>query len=99
MIINSPQIINFQTAMIQYAGHPISPASTDPLIARFAPPQQAGVITGLDGDKDSVKADEDSDDSATGPFIGVSSKSKVESMITYYGLEHHNEWIFTPLYR
>jgi len=99
VIVNSPQIINFQTAIIQYAGHPIVPPSKDTFIAKFAPPQQTGVITGLDGNKDATTSNADSDDSATGPFIGVSSRSRRDSLVTYYGLDHHNEWVFTPLYR
>jgi type II secretory pathway pseudopilin PulG len=41
-----------------------------------------------------------SDDSnSTGPFIGVGSESKNNSVINYYGIENHSDWIFTPLFR
>ena len=33
------------------------------------------------------------------PFIGVASQSRSKSMITYYGIERHSNWIFTPLFR
>lgn len=36
---------------------------------------------------------------ATGTFIGVASRSQSESVLTYYGVERHNEWVFTPLFR
>jgi type II secretory pathway pseudopilin PulG len=36
---------------------------------------------------------------ATGSFIGVASRSERASVITYYGIERHDEWIFTPLFR
>ncbi len=39
------------------------------------------------------------DGNSSGPFIGVSSRSQNKSMITYYGIDHHNGWIFTPLFR
>jgi type II secretory pathway pseudopilin PulG len=34
-----------------------------------------------------------------GPFIGVASRSQRSSVITYYGIERHDEWIFTPMFR
>lgn len=35
----------------------------------------------------------------SGPFIGVASRSQRGSVITYYGIERHDEWIFTPMFR
>ncbi len=31
-------------------------------------------------------------------FIGVVSQSRSRSVITYYGIENHSKWIFTPLF-
>jgi type II secretory pathway pseudopilin PulG len=36
---------------------------------------------------------------STGPFLGVASRSQRNSVITYYGIERHDQWIFTPLFR
>lgn len=33
------------------------------------------------------------------PFIGVASQSRARSVLTYYGIEKHSSWIFTPLFR
>ena len=33
------------------------------------------------------------------PFIGVASQSRGRSVLTYYGIERHSNWIFTPLFR
>ena len=33
------------------------------------------------------------------PFIGVASQSRATSILTYYGIERHSNWIFTPLFR
>ena len=33
------------------------------------------------------------------PFIGVASQSRSKSVIAYYGIENHSNWIFTPLFR
>jgi type II secretory pathway pseudopilin PulG len=38
-------------------------------------------------------------DNSSGPFIGVCPDSKNKSVINYYGIERHDGWIFTPLFR
>lgn len=38
-------------------------------------------------------------DTSTGPFIGVASESTSDSIINYYGIGRHRDWIFTPLFR
>ncbi len=46
--------------------------------------------------------DEDIDDSADFdgvPFVGVASQSNARSVLMYYGIEKHSQWIFTPLFR
>lgn len=42
---------------------------------------------------------EDTSANSSGPFLGVASRSQRNSVITYYGIERHDEWIFTPLFR
>jgi type II secretory pathway pseudopilin PulG len=39
------------------------------------------------------------DSNSTGPFIGVGSESRNNSVINYYGIGRHDNWIFTPLFR
>ena len=36
---------------------------------------------------------------ASGPFIGVSSSSQRDSVISFFGIERHDAWIFTPMFR
>jgi hypothetical protein len=38
-------------------------------------------------------------DSAGGPFVGVASSNSSKSVLTYYGIDSHDRWIFTPLFR
>ena len=42
---------------------------------------------------------EDNSASSSGPFLGVASRSQRNSVMTYYGIDRHDEWIFTPLFR
>lgn len=67
---------------------------------------QVGVlITNNDtGSKEDTTAAADETDEETfttdnTPFIGVVSQSKIRSVVTYYGIENHSKWIFTPLFR
>jgi type II secretory pathway pseudopilin PulG len=46
-----------------------------------------------------ARGGEDTSASADGPFLGVASRSQRNSVITYYGIDRHDEWIFTPLFR
>lgn len=36
---------------------------------------------------------------ASGPFLGVASRSQRDSVISYFGIERHDQWIFTPMFR
>ena len=42
---------------------------------------------------------EDNSESASGPFLGVASRSQRNSVITFYGIDRHDQWIFTPVFR
>ena len=59
------------------------------------------VVTNLLNTKSSSDAPggEDNSESASGPFIGVASRSQRNSVITYYGIDRHDQWIFTPIFR
>jgi type II secretory pathway pseudopilin PulG len=55
------------------------------------------------GTEDDDEGDSDSDDfditTDNQPFIGVASQSRAKSVLAYYGIERHSNWIFTPLFR
>jgi type II secretory pathway pseudopilin PulG len=92
-------LIDFQQSVIFYAGN-VLPQPRDPQIAQL---QQFAVppivpLTNLGGERprpSSTAANEDS----SGPFVGVASRSERASVLTFYGIEQHNQWIFTPLFR
>ena len=92
-------LMDFQQAVMFYAGN-VLPPTRDPQIAQlqaFAVPRLAAV-TNL-AELSSKPSSSSIDDDATGPFVGVASRSKRESVLTYYGIERHDQWIFTPLFR
>jgi type II secretory pathway pseudopilin PulG len=42
---------------------------------------------------------EDTSANPSGPFLGVASRSQRNSVMTYYGIDRHDGWIFTPLFK
>ena len=57
------------------------------------------VNTGTEDDSDDIDDDDFDITTENQPFIGVSSQSRSKSVIAYYGIERHSNWIFTPLFR
>ena len=92
-------MVRFIRDIAEYAEGRPPAATTDPALQTVAQqlPQLTGLVTGLgSGSED---GGEDSSLSTSGPFIGVASRSRRESIITYYGIERHDRWVFTPFFR
>lgn len=69
-----------------------------PFLNRYSIQLLVNLNTGTEDETDIV--DEDLDVTTDNqPFIGVASQSRSKSVITYYGIERHSNWIFTPLFR
>ena len=95
----SESLIDFQQSIMFYTGN-ILPPQRIPQIAQlqqFAVPQLTAV-TNL-GTVDTRSNSSSISDDATGPFVGVASRSRRDSVLTFYGIERHDQWIFTPLFR
>jgi hypothetical protein len=92
-------LIDFQQAVLFYAGN-VPPVTQDPQMAQlqqFAVPRITSVTNlGLTSPQ---RTGTSIADDATGPFVGVASRSRRDSVLTYYGIERHEQWIFTPLFR
>jgi type II secretory pathway pseudopilin PulG len=93
-------LVRFMRDISEYADGRTPAASNDPSLQTLAQqlPQLTGLVIGL-GSGSGDEGGEDSSLSSSGPFIGVASRSRRESIITYYGIERHDRWVFTPFYR
>lgn len=92
----SQRMIDFAQAYAAYIGNVPDPRTANRLLPNVAPPILTGIInSGSQGSGLSGTDDLDS----TGPFVGVASRSKHDSVITYYGIARHDQWVFTPLFR
>src|SRR5262249_20724896 len=84
-------LIDFQQSVMFYAGN-VLPPTRDPQMAQlqqFAVPQIVSIANF--GTQSSTRSSSSVDDDATGPFVGVASRSKRESVLTYYGIERHDQ--------
>lgn len=95
----SEALIDFQQSIMFYTNN-ILPPVTDPQIQQlqqFAVPRLQNVLN--TGSLTSRPESSSASDDASGPFVGVASRSRRESVLAYYGIERHDQWIFTPLFR
>ena len=60
-------------------------------------PQMLNVLD--TGSTSTGRSGEDDSADSSGPFLGVASRSQRNSVMTYYGIDHHDGWVFTPLFR
>ena len=95
----SEALIDFQQSIMFYTNNVIPP-TRDPQIAQlqqFAVPAMVATsnLGALSATRDTASVDDD----ASGPFVGVASRSRRDSVLTYYGIEREEQWIFTPLFR
>ena len=95
----SQSLIDFQQSLLFYTNNVVPQPHDQQLIPlqQFAVPPIVN-ITNL-GNNSSTRPTSSVDEDASGPFVGVASKSKRDSVLTYYGIEREEQWIFTPLFR
>lgn len=92
-----PAFIDFQKAVIAYAGR--QPPTRDAQFMSVAG-QLPPLVNVLDtGTVEAAPGGEDDSANTTGPFIGVASRSRRDSIINYYGIPRHDKWVFTPYFR
>lgn len=92
----SSQLADFQRSLMLYAEN-VRPATNDPQLKQaellMAPPVLPTIDIAATGTASA------GDDNSSGPFVGVSSRSRNNSVLYYYGIDRHDGWIFTPLFR
>lgn len=97
---NDPAFVRFVRDLTEYAEGRTPNATSDPALQGIPLPRITSLVTGLDLDRgDDERGGEDESMSSSGPFVGVASRSRRDSIVTYYGIDHHDGWVFTPFYR
>jgi len=77
-------------------GVPPTPRNDFQALARVIP-QMMNVLDTKS--EETAPGGEDDSAGSSGPFLGVTSRSQRNSVITYFGIDRHDQWIFTPLFR
>ncbi|HEX9929453.1 MAG TPA: hypothetical protein VGB02_13015 [Pyrinomonadaceae bacterium] len=93
-------INEFQRKLVTYTGSNTfsNPPSPNGIFDRIAGQVISAINTETDEDTE-PPGGEDTGQNVDGPFVAVMSRSQRKSVITYYGIERHDRWLFTPLFR
>lgn len=83
---------------VQAYNNGLLPSNPTPALDRYSIMILNSLNTETDEDNAAPEEDMDMTTDNT-PFIGVASQSRARSILTYYGLENHSKWVFTPLFR
>jgi type II secretory pathway pseudopilin PulG len=92
----SSSLSDFQRSLLLYTSN-FRPPTSDPQLRAVEHVMAPAVLPTL-GIALSEASSAD-DDMSSAPFIGVASSSRSRSVIYYYGIDRHDGWIFTPLFR
>jgi type II secretory pathway pseudopilin PulG len=101
LIKPDPNIIAAFAKRVQSFNNGLMPVNPEPrpFFDKYSIQLLVNLNTGTEDETD-IADDEDFDlTTENQPFIGVASQSRSKSIITYYGIERHSNWIFTPLFR
>lgn len=92
------EFIEFVRALVLYTngGQP-QRLTKDTRMQAIPVPQVANVLDL--GSEEEAPGGDDASATSKGPFVGVASRSRRESVIAYYGIERHDKWVFTPLFK
>lgn len=97
LIKPDPQTISAFAKRVQSYNNGLLPNNPSRLLDRYSIQLLVNLDTGTEDETDQPGDLEIVTDNQ--PFIGVASQSRSKSVIAYYGIERHSNWIFTPLFR
>jgi type II secretory pathway pseudopilin PulG len=84
---------------VQIYNNGVLPVTPSRFLNRYAIPLANVLNTDSEDDLQAPSDEEYEVNTDNTPFIGVSSQSKRRSILTYYGVENHSKWLFTPMFR
>lgn len=92
----SNELTDFVRSVMSFARN-VRPETRDPQL-KAAEPLMVGIVLPNPGGTPAPSPPSNSGNSS-GPFLGVSSQDKTNAVLFYYGIDHHDGWIFTPFLR
>lgn len=94
-----PEVIARFAKRVQAWNNGVLPSSPNPQLYNRYTVTLANILNTETEDENDDADESDFSDSDNVPFIGVASRSRSASVLTYYGVENHSKWVFTPLFR
>jgi type II secretory pathway pseudopilin PulG len=98
LIRADPKIVAAFAKRVQEFNNGLLPNNPAPQLDKYSIQLLVNLNTGSEDETDIVDDDFDVVTDSQ-PFIAVASQSRARSVISYYGIERHSNWIFTPLFR
>ena len=95
---NDKTLIEFQRKVMKYNNGVTPPTPNIPALQ--AP--LAVIVNSINtetSEETEPPGDEDDEQNMDAPFIGVVSRLRTKSIVTFYGIERYDQWIFTPIFR
>lgn len=97
LIKADPQTVSAFAKRVQSYNNGLLPTNPSRFLDRYSIQLLVNLNTGTEDEIDTYEGYEVVTDNQ--PFIGVASQSRSKSVLTYYGIERHSNWVFTPLFR
>ena len=96
LIKPDPETLARFAKRVQEYNNGLLPGNPSPTINRYTI-----IIDNTVNNETEIEADDNDFEVVTDnqPFIGVASQSRSGSIISYYGIDKHSNWVFTPLFR
>lgn len=95
-----PDTIAAFAKRVQTYNNGLLPNNPSRFLDRYSIQLLVNLNTGTEDDETGIEPVDDVDVVTDNqPFIGVASQSRSRSVLTYYGIERHSNWVFTPLFR
>ena len=99
LIKADPKTIAAFAKRVQSYNNGILPNNPSAALDKYSIQLLVNINTGTEDDVDTFSDDDLDVVTDNQPFIGVASQSRAKSVLAYYGIERHSNWIFTPLFR
>lgn len=99
LIKPEPQTIATFAKRVQSYNNGLLPNNPSRMLDRYSIQLLVNLNTGTEDETEQPFDDSFEVVTDNQPFIGVASQSRNKSVLTYYGIERHSSWIFTPLFR
>ena len=90
------ELSDFQQQVMLYTG-----LRQLPMRAEWMQPYYSNItgLVDLRDDDEAAPCGENSSSNSSDGFVGVVSRNQCASVLTYYDIERHDKWVFTPLFR